>query len=702
MPTKLIMQLLQELNPPISRKSQKKSDSAISFEESPSKKKSAKAKKVAALKPKSTKKKTLVKANRGKGLNVLSKVALSKAAQLKEATKQSKKDFHISQASGSGDGTDFESGVPDEQHLKTTDADEGTVTIPRVPNVPKYESKSEKESWGNSGKEDEDDKNDSGDNSDNYGNDDDDANDDDNQEEEEEIDDEETMDDDEDDEVTKELYDDVNVNLGNEDTDMTNADQADNEIASLMETSARHVTAVSKITSDFTTTIPLPPLVTNLEKDLSEIKQVDHLDFATHVIDKNVTKSLKAVFLARSSSQPKSTYEAATSLFEFELTKILLDKIEESKSHLRADHKRKLYDALVESYNTDKDLFNTYGELFKLKRSQDDSYKDQDPFAGSDRGTKRRKSRKEAESSKDSRSKEKKSSSTSKYTYQSQDKSSRKSAHAEEQSHIVDDSGVQQDQEYDTGNNDEQPVDKEVSKDDYKPVSLIRDHRGRQIIPQDFFINNELDYLKGGDLSRRYSTSVTKTKAATYEIKWIEDLGPKRQHFYGFVANMSSSKDVYSRKRIITVTRLTIMKKYDYNHLEEIQVHREDKKLYKFREGGFPRLRLQGIEDMLLPLVQKKLTNLTINERLMCADELHKFCDGTLNDFRFAINDIAKGIRMEYLPKRKWRGLHKQKAHVMIQDINKQLYERMLMRNLEKFVGRREYGNDLRLLEQTI
>ncbi|GKG51915.1 hypothetical protein Tco_0544553, partial [Tanacetum coccineum] len=33
------------------------------------------------------------------------------------------------------------------------------------------------------------------------------------------------MDEEKDDEVTKELYDDVNVNLGNEDTEMTNADQ---------------------------------------------------------------------------------------------------------------------------------------------------------------------------------------------------------------------------------------------------------------------------------------------------------------------------------------------------------------------------------------------------------------------------------------------------------------------------------------------
>ncbi|GKG60271.1 hypothetical protein Tco_0611872, partial [Tanacetum coccineum] len=47
---------------------------------------------------------------------------------------------------------------------------------------------------------------------------------------------------------------------------------------------------------------------------------------------------------------------------------------------------------------------------------------------------------------------------------------------------------------------------------------------------------------------------------------------------------MTSSKDVYSRKTIIAVTRLLIMEKYDYGHVEEIEVRREDKKLYKFRE----------------------------------------------------------------------------------------------------------------------
>nr|GEW77044.1 hypothetical protein [Tanacetum cinerariifolium] len=60
-----------------------------------------------------------------------------------------------------------------------------------------------------------------------------------------------------------------------------------------------------------------------------------------------------------------------------------------------------------------------------------------------------------------------------------------------------------------------------------KPLPIIQDHRGRQIIPKDYFIHKYIEYLKGGESSRRYSTSVMKTTAATYELKWIEDLVPE-------------------------------------------------------------------------------------------------------------------------------------------------------------------------------
>nr|GFC88505.1 hypothetical protein [Tanacetum cinerariifolium] len=45
-------------------------------------------------------------------------------------------------------------------------------------------------------------------------------------------------------------------------------------------------------------------------------------------------------------------------------------------------------------------------------------------------------------------------------------------------------------------------------------------------------------------------------------------------------------------------------------------VRRDDDKLYTFKEGDYKRLRLQDIEDMLLLLIQGKLTNLIIEERL--------------------------------------------------------------------------------------
>nr|GFC91826.1 hypothetical protein [Tanacetum cinerariifolium] len=61
-----------------------------------------------------------------------------------------------------------------------------------------------------------------------------------------------------------------------------------------------------------------------------------------------------------------------------------------------------------------------------------------------------------------------------------------------------------------------------------QPLPLIPDNRGRRVIPFEHFINNNLEYLRGGASSHKYTTSVTKTKAADYgHIKWIEDLVPR-------------------------------------------------------------------------------------------------------------------------------------------------------------------------------
>ncbi|GJV04475.1 hypothetical protein Tco_1338044 [Tanacetum coccineum] len=71
---------------------------------------------------------------------------------------------------------------------------------------------------------------------------------------------------------------------------------------------------------------------------------------------------------------------------------------------------------------------------------------------------------------------------------------------------------------------------------------------------------------------------------------------------------------------------------------------------------------------------------------LMRSDELYKFYDGTLTSVRTVLHDIASNLRMHYLPKRRWSERDRTRSCIMIKVIDKQLFERKLMRNLEKFV----------------
>nr|GFB93873.1 hypothetical protein [Tanacetum cinerariifolium] len=129
----------------------------------------------------------------------------------------------------------------------------------------------------------------------------------------------------------------------------------------------------------------------------------------------------------------------------------------------------------------------------------------------------------------------------------------------------------------------------------------------------------------------------TKTKAADYgNIKWIEDL------FYGFAVNQESALDVYTKRRIIAVTDLKIVKWHSYKHLDWITVRRDDDKLYKFKEGDFKWLCLQDIEDMLLLLIQGKQTNLTIEERFAFNVSLRMFTRSIVIQRR--VKDLQLGV----------------------------------------------------------
>ncbi|GJS45240.1 retrovirus-related pol polyprotein from transposon TNT 1-94 [Tanacetum coccineum] len=130
-------------------------------------------------------------------------------------------------------------------------------------------------------------------------------------------------------------------------------------------------------------------------------------------VEKYVTETLGAEVLVRLANQPQTSYVVASSLSELELKKILMDKMEENNSIDRSNVQKNLYRALLEAYNSDKDLLSSYSEVVTLKQGRDDQDKDEGPSAGSNRGLKRQRSGKE-ESSKEATQKESKSTSFSK------------------------------------------------------------------------------------------------------------------------------------------------------------------------------------------------------------------------------------------------------------------------------------------------
>ncbi|GJR41187.1 hypothetical protein Tco_1216871 [Tanacetum coccineum] len=478
-------------------------------------------------------------------------------------------------------------------------------------------------------------------------------------------------------------------------------------------------------------------------------------------IEKTVNEQLEAEVLTRSSNESKTSHAVAANLSELELKKILIDKMESNKSIHRSDEQKNLYKALVDAYESDKLILDTYGDTVSFKRRRDDEDKDEEPSAGSNRGSKRRRAGKEPESTSAPKEKTSKTSGKSYEGSKSQHKTAGESAQTEEPMHTTKDLEEPAHQEFETGVTEDQPNEETPQFPDWfqrptklpspdrdwnktlpnahgpvqpwltfvmnrlkvdtltpelltgptfelmkgsckslveleylfeevykattdqldwnnpegqqylhdlrKPLPLIPNSRGRHVIPFDHFINNDLEYLSSGVSSRKYATLMTKTKATDYgHIKWIEDLVPNRmwsqvlvsydkhalwgishwgrkQQFYGFAANRESARDVYSKCRIIAVTKLEIVDWHNYKHLDWITIRRDDGKLYTFKEGDFNRLRIQDIEDMLLLLVQCKLTNLTVEECLAFNVSLRMFTRSVVIQRR--VEDLQLGVK---------------------------------------------------------
>ncbi|GJR98065.1 hypothetical protein Tco_0270239 [Tanacetum coccineum] len=335
---------------------------------------------------------------------------------------ESLRDFHKNHSSGSG--TVLEK-PPSVEKIRPTVISEGTGDKPGVPDVTNDDSfESKSESWGN----DEDDSNNEQESSDEI-------NKQENESEEQELDSEQDKESDDDDQEQEEFdqenefEDDEMKNArleepietatgivqgeGN-DTEMTEAQQGNENL----ETTQEQVVKDAHV------------IISTVPKKTEEVS-----NFAPPMIEKLIKESHDEVTLAKVSSQPQSTYEATSTLTEFELKKILLDKMEKSESYLTAPEHQDCYD--------DKD-------------------KDEDPSAGSDRGLKERKTSKDVEPT--TGPKKKDSTSGSSKGTKSQPKSTGKYVQSEEPVFEVADSDMPQDREGNLGDNEDEPRDETASR----------------------------------------------------------------------------------------------------------------------------------------------------------------------------------------------------------------------------------------------
>ncbi|GKC17063.1 hypothetical protein Tco_1013845 [Tanacetum coccineum] len=223
------------------------------------------------------------------------------------------------------------------------------------------------------------------------------------------------------------------------------------------------------------------------------------------------------------------------------------------------------------------------------------------------------------------------------------------------------------------------PID--FSKGDCHPFDLskplpLQGCPGHLTVTVDYFFNNDLEYLKTSDLKKTYTTSITKTKAARYEIVGIEDM----THTLWSTIKHAYDKD--AEKGI--------------KHLGE-------------RQGDFVDLHLNDIEDMLILAVQHKLfylnesditfpeiefkelytpsykppwviyEDLNKQKRVMRADELYKFSDGTLKTVRDELHHRILDFRLGYndkMSRRNWMDIDKKRLELMVELIDKQMRER--------------------------
>ncbi|GJV91361.1 hypothetical protein Tco_1539174 [Tanacetum coccineum] len=178
-----------------------------------------------------------------------------------------------------------------------------------------------------------------------------------------------------------------------------------------------------------------------------------------------------------------------------------------------------------------------------------------------------------------------------------------------------------------------------------KPLPL-KGRPGRLTVATEYFFNNNLEFLKSSDPEKRYTTSITKTKAARYEIVGIEDMVPTlwstTKVGYNKDAEKGSSIGLFQLDgsdivdfimALSMFTRSLIIKR----RVEDLQLGVESyqKKLNIIEpRKTFPRIKFKELYTPSFDPPGVIYEDLNKQKRVMRADELYKFSDGTLKTVR--------------------------------------------------------------------
>ncbi|GKB16683.1 hypothetical protein Tco_0850606 [Tanacetum coccineum] len=253
-----------------------------------------------------------------------------------------------------------------------------------------------------------------------------------------------------------------------------------------------------------------------------------------------------------------------------------------------------------------------------------------------------------------------------------------------------------------------------------KPLPL-QGPPSRTTIHVDFFFNKDLEYLKTGNKEKKYASSLTKPKAARYELEGLEEMIPKlwsltKQKKYVFneadftrlhlndiedklllyvqnkLHHLKGDEQVDLINALHIFTQRTAIKKM----VEDVQLGVES---YQTKLNiTMPQITSAGIKvKEPYTILYKPKGMVYLNKRnlkiLMRDDELYKFSDGMLNSVHDTLNPMLHnfilGYNNEGMPNRVWSEKDQKRTASMLEKIDKTLLERRIMRSLESFVGGR-------------